>query len=132
MDAPSPNRTLTFRCSTIFVSEGNDTHVFRAIEEMPAPLRSRLQARTQTGISATIFIANRGGREELAKRLRGLPSRVSTRLEEVAPPARDESSTEPPRFAALTAESGLAPIVRHGLMLACGLGVLAWLVAAWK
>ncbi len=133
MDAQSSGRTFTLRCATVFVTEGEDTLVYRSMEEMPDEVRSRLAEKARGG-TATIFIANRGGRDELAKRLRGLPSRVQTRLEETTP-VREESAavTTAPEFTSVVEPSpGLAPAVRHGLVVAAGLGLLGWLLASWK
>lgn len=134
MDAQSPRRTFTLRSSTVFISEGNDTLVYRSIEEMPDDVRTRLSERTRNGGTATIFIANRGGREELAKRLRGLPSRIQTRLEETTPVREQPARVPPevPRFASIQSSQGLAPAVRQGLMVAAGLSLLGWLIAAWR
>jgi hypothetical protein len=132
MDAKPPSQAPTFRCSTIFVAEGAETHVYHSFSEMPTHLRRRISARTKGGASATIFIANRGGREELAKRLRGMPSRVQTRLEESVPEEpRRPSNPDPPAFAALT--SGAMPgIARHAVMFACGVVLLTWLISSWR
>jgi hypothetical protein len=132
MDAKSPGSVPTFRCSTIFVSEGGETHVFRSFGEMPTPMRRRISARTRGGASATIFIANRGGREELAKRLRGMPSRVTTRLEESVEPQPPAKRPEPPSFSVLPAGGGMPSIARLSVMLTSGAVLLAWLISSWR
>jgi hypothetical protein len=133
MDAKSPGQVPTFRCSTIFVSEGSETHVFRSFGEMPTHMRRRISARTRGGASATIFIANHGGREELAKRLRGMPSRVETRLEEAVPPEpKPARSPEPPSFSSLTIGGGMPVMVRQALMVASGAALLVWLLSSWR
>ena len=132
MDAKKPGSVPTFRCSTIFVSEGEETLIYRSLSEMPAPLRKRITARTRGGASATIFIANRGGREELAKRLRGMPSRVQTRLEEAVPPEPVKRPTEPPRFSVLPVEGALPQTARQAMMIASGAALLIWLLASWR
>lgn len=132
MDAKSPGQVPTLRCSTIFVAEGGETHVFHSFSEMPTPMRRRISARTRGGASATIFIANRGGREELAKRLRGMPSRVRTRLEESVPESPKRApNPDPPAFTVLSA--GAMPLIaRHALMLASGALLLSWLISSWR
>jgi hypothetical protein len=70
----------TLKTSTIFAAVGGRTEVYRSVEEMPAPLRRQLEATTNSLNSATILIADRNGREELVRALRGLPSGVRTRL----------------------------------------------------
>lgn len=133
MDAKSPGQVPTFRCSTIFVAEGGETHIYRSFSEMPTQMRRRISARTRGGASATIFIANRGGREELAKRLRGMPSRVQTRLEETVPaePKRPQNP-EPPAFASLSEVGAMPPMARTAVMLASGVALLAWLLSSWR
>lgn len=132
MDAKSPGQVPTFRCSTIFVAEGAETHVYRSFSEMPTQMRRRISARTRGGASATIFIANRGGREELAKRLRGMPSRVQTRLEEAVPePPKQPRNPEPPAFAVLSADA-MPVIARNTVMLASGALLLTWLISSWR
>ena len=132
MDAKSPGQVPTFRCSTIFVAEGSETHVYHSFREMPTQMRRRISARTRGGASATIFIANRGGREELAKRLRGMPSRVQTRLEESVPEEpKQPRNPDPPSFAALS--SGSMPVIaRTTMMLASGTLLLTWLISSWR
>lgn len=71
----------TIRRSTIVVAEGERrTRVYQNLEEVPAPVRRRLIDSTSGPLSATIIIADRGGREEIVRALRGLPSRVQSRL----------------------------------------------------
>lgn len=133
MDAKRPGSVPTFRCSTIFVSEGEETLIYRSLSEMPTQLRKKITARTRGGASATIFIANRGGREELAKRLRGMPSRVQTRLEEAVPAEPPKKRpTEPPRFSVLPAESALPQAARQAMIVASGAALLIWLLVSWR
>ena len=71
---------LTVKTSTIFISVGEKTQVFRSVEDVPPPLRKRLEQSTNGINSATILIADRRGREEILKAIRGLPSSVRSRL----------------------------------------------------
>lgn len=71
---------LTLKTSVIFVTRGNDTRVFRSIEEVPPELRRELAQSTKGMNSATILIADRGGREELSRALGGGSSRLHSRL----------------------------------------------------
>ena len=70
----------TIKTATIFAAVGDKTEVYRSVDDMPAPLRKQLEASTNSLNSATILIADRNGREELVRALRGLPSHVRTRL----------------------------------------------------
>ena len=71
---------VTVKTSTIFISVGEKTQVFRSVEDVPPPLRKRLEQSTNGINSATILIADRRGREEILKAIRGLPSSVRSRL----------------------------------------------------
>ena len=71
---------VTVKTSTIFISVGDKTRVFRSVEDVPGPLRKKLEQSTNGINSATILIADRRGREEIVKAIRGLPSSVRSRL----------------------------------------------------
>jgi len=72
--------TETQKSSTILISLGGKTYVYRSLEEVPARLRRKLEQSTSGLNSGTILIADRGGREQILRSLRGLPSHVQTRL----------------------------------------------------
>lgn len=73
---------LTTRSSTIFIATGNATRVYRALDQVPPVLRRKLVQSTHGMNSATILIADKRGREELVRALRGDPSEVQCRLVE--------------------------------------------------
>jgi hypothetical protein len=50
------------------------------VQEVPAPLRSRLIKSTNGVNSATILIADRRGRQEIARAMRSLPNHMQRRL----------------------------------------------------
>jgi len=128
MDAQSSGRSFTLRCATIFVTEGDDTVVYRSDEAIPDEVRMKLEQQSSAG-TATIFIANRGGRDELAKRLRGLPSRIQTRLEEKTPAFENTvEDLQVPTFHSVQSSDRLSMVMRNGIILCCGLGLLAWLI----
>lgn len=64
----------TIKRTTVYISIGQKTEVFSAPEEIPAPLRKQLADSTRGMNSATILIADRGGRAEIRKILSGEPS----------------------------------------------------------
>lgn len=125
------------RSSTIFVAEGDRTEVFRSMDEVPAEARERLLKSTSGAGAATIFIANKGGRRELARRLKGLPSRIRTRMEppseakaeapKIAPPA---VAPEPPKF--ISEIGQFRPAFRQILLVTASAGLLVWLLAGLK
>ena len=93
---------VTLKSSTIFISVGNKTEVYRSVEDVPPPLRKKLEQSTNGINSATILIADRKGKEEIVRAIRGLPStlrsRISTAVREEAdaveaPKARFEWSS---------------------------------------
>lgn len=71
---------LTVKSSTIFISRGGKTQVYRSVEDVPPRLRKRLEQSTNGINSATVLIADRRGREEIVRAIRGLPSGVRSRL----------------------------------------------------
>ena len=65
---------MTVKTSTIFISVGGKTKIFKSVDDVPPKLRRKLQESTSGINAATILIADRKGREEIVKALRGLPS----------------------------------------------------------
>jgi hypothetical protein len=75
--APSSGIVKT---STILISaEGTDA-VYRSVADVPDPLRAKLLKSTNGLNSATVLIADRRGKEELAKAIRRLPNNVQPKL----------------------------------------------------
>ena len=70
------------KSSTILISEGRTDAVYRSVAEVPHRLRKRLLKYTSGMNSATILIADRRGKEELAKAIRRLPGNSQQRLME--------------------------------------------------
>ena len=92
----------TIKRTTVYISIGNKTEVFSAPEDIPAPLRKQLADSTRGMNSATILIADRGGRAEIRKILNGEPSPLKNRLRadflkrglgDTAPAANPQSAT---------------------------------------
>ena len=71
---------VTLKSSTIFISVGNKTEVYRSVDDVPPPLRKKLEQSTNGINSATILIADRKGKEEIVRAIRGLPSSLRSRL----------------------------------------------------
>lgn len=69
-----------FQTSTVLISSGGADLVYRSVDEVPAPLRSRLLKSTNGANSATILIADRRGREQIARAMRTLPGPVQRKL----------------------------------------------------
>ncbi len=71
---------VTLKSSTIFISVGNRTEVYRSVNDVPPPLRKQLEQSTSGIHSATILIADRKGKEEIVRAVRGLPSSLRPRV----------------------------------------------------
>jgi hypothetical protein len=71
---------VTVKTSTIFIAKGKRTRVYHSVQEVPQGLRKELEDSTNGFNSATILIADRRGRQELVRALKGLPSSLRTRL----------------------------------------------------
>ena len=71
---------VTVKSSTIFISIGDKTQIFRSVDDVPPRLRKKLEQSTNGINSATILIADRRGREEIVRAIRGLPSGVRSRF----------------------------------------------------
>ena len=72
--------TQTIRQSTILIAAGERTQVYSSLEQVPAALKRQLIDSTSGSNSATILLADRAGREEIVRALRGMPSHVQARL----------------------------------------------------
>ena len=68
------------KSSTILISAGQTDAVYRSVKEVPAPLRRQLLKSTNGLNSATILIADRRGREEIARAIQNLPSSLQRRF----------------------------------------------------
>src|SRR5690242_2730020 len=69
-----------FQTSTVLISMGGADRVYRSVADVPAPLRTRLLKSTNGANSATILIADRRGRKEIARAMRKLPNPAQRRL----------------------------------------------------
>ena len=62
-----------FQTSAVFISAGKTEAVYRSVQDVPDALRTKLLKTTNSRNSATILIADRGGRQQIAKAMRNLP-----------------------------------------------------------
>ena len=69
-----------FQSSTVLISMDGADMVYRSVEDVPDRLRHRLLQSTNSPNSATILIADRRGRQEIAKAMRHLPGSGQRRL----------------------------------------------------
>ena len=116
---------VTVKSSTIFISVGDKTQVFRSVNDVPPRLRKKLEQSTNGINSATILIADRRGREEIVRAIRGLPSGVRSRFAASLRKDGDDDSKLPrPVRLILT---NWAEILLPG-----AIGVLVWLLFSLK
>jgi hypothetical protein len=119
---------MTVKTSTIFISKGARTRVYRSVSEVPQRLRKELEESTNGFNSATILIADRRGRKEILRALQGLPSALRTRLAASLTPSQDPSG-EP------KASRPLARFLRRNwpeLLLPGAVGLLLWAALNWR
>jgi len=119
---------VTVRTSTIFISKGGKTRVYRSVDEVPAPLRKELEESTNGFNSATILIADRRGRAEIVRALNGLPSTLRSRLASSLSPVKKSAAVASP---APPAEDprGIVPFVLQNWMeigLPIAIGLIVW------
>ncbi len=67
-----PDASGVFQTSAVLIATQGAEMVYRSMEEIPRPLRSKLLKSTNSANSATILIADRRGREEIARVMRSL------------------------------------------------------------
>jgi hypothetical protein len=115
--------TVTLKTSTIFVTVGRRTHVYRSVDDLPDSLRERLQKTTTGSNSATILIADRKGKEELVRAIQGRPSSIPLRLTAEARKKRaHQDRIDRARARRYYLEIGLIGI----------LALLLWSIIVWK
>lgn len=113
--------TTTYKTSTIFVSTGQRTRVFRSIEEVPAALRKKLNDNIGGPNSRTLIVADRRGREYLFRALKHATSQAAAA--ESRHSFRDRESISRWRvFREYWLEIGLIGL----------LGVASWTLLYWK
>ncbi|MGO9262671.1 MAG: hypothetical protein ACLQU1_41285 [Bryobacteraceae bacterium] len=76
----NPKASGLFQTSTVLISADGADMVYRSVDEVPAGLRTRLLKSTNGNNSATILIADRRGRKEIARVMRKLPGPAQRRL----------------------------------------------------
>jgi hypothetical protein len=77
---PNPATSGVFQTSMVLIAVAGTETIYRSVEEVPAPLRTKLLKSTNGSNSATILIADQRGRKEIAKAMRNLPGPAQRRL----------------------------------------------------
>ena len=115
--------TVTLKTSTIFVSEGEQTTVYRSVEEIPEPLRQKLAKTAAGSNTATILIADKRGKEQLVRAIQGLPSSIPLRVtEEARRKRKHQERIDKARARRYSLEISLIAV----------LALLLWVLAVWK
>src|SRR5882724_10040094 len=83
------------KTSTILISSGERQTVYRSVEEVPDALKRQLIRSTNGLNSATIVIADRQGRKEIAKAIRSLPAPAASASANPTKRARPAFATIP-------------------------------------
>jgi hypothetical protein len=117
---------VTVKSSTIFISVGDKTQVFRSVDDVPPGLRKKLEQSTNGMNSATILIADRRGREEIVRAIRGLPSGVRSRF--AASLRKDAGNGEK----AIPAHLRMLARNWAEILLPGAIGLLVWLLFSMK
>lgn len=114
----NPGSNGMYQTSTVLISAGAKHLVYRSVDEVPTRLRTKLLKFTNGRNSATILIADRRGRREVAKAMRNLPGPAYRRL--MGAGAQSPAETHSGR---------LTPRRKKAMLLALVLLVLALLAA---
>jgi hypothetical protein len=77
---PQGGASGLFQTSTVLISTGGADLIYRSVEEIPPGLRTRLLKSTSGGNSGTILIADRRGRQEIARTMGKLPDAAPGQL----------------------------------------------------
>jgi len=120
---------VTLKSSTIFISVGNKTEVYRSVAEVPPSLRKKLEQSTNGINSATILIADRKGKEEIVRAIRGLPSNLRSKL---GTSLREEAPRAEPRVV-IDWTKWLAALEDWGeFLLPAAIGAAVWVLFSVK
>lgn len=77
---PNPETSGVMQTSVVLISAGGEDMIYRTVDDVPSRLRTQLLRSTNGSNSATILIADRRGRKQVAKALRSLPGSAQRRL----------------------------------------------------
>jgi hypothetical protein len=124
--AAAAAKSGVMKSSTILISAGETDAVYRSVKEVPAALRRKLLKSTNGLNAATILIADRRGREEIARAIQNLPSSLQRRF---LRPFREE-----PLNSSAAREWLMRPRVKMAIagLLGAGSVVLIWFMFTHK
>lgn len=127
---------VTLKSSTIFISVGEKTSVYRSVDEVPPRLRKKLEQSTNGINSATILIADRRGRQEIARAIRGLPSGMRSPLVPGRPGAAAPDTSEVSASSACPGQSRrvMQFLSKHWaeILIPPAIGAVVWFLSTLK
>ncbi|MGA2724366.1 MAG: hypothetical protein ABSG79_18405 [Bryobacteraceae bacterium] len=121
---PKGDASGLFQTSTVLISTAGADLVYRSVEEIPPGLRTRLLKSTSGGNAGTILIADRRGRQEIAKTMGKLPDAAPGQLVQAILGDRDGSSRA--EWLTRGLKRGMAAAV---VLLALALALAAWVLS---
>lgn len=123
--APATGRARSgvMKSATILISAGETEAVYRSVRQVPEPLRRQLLKSTNGLNSATILIADRRGRQEIARAIQNLPSSLQRRF---LKPFREDPPGAPAWLDRPAVKAGIAWLLGAGSVL------LIWFVFTHK
>jgi hypothetical protein len=101
------------KTSAVLIAAGGERQVYSSVNDVPPSLRKLLQDSTSGANAATILIADRRGKEEIAKA-----------LERVSEPAVESPAESPSRVLGLSLRNWV------GVAIGFASGVIGWLVCS--
>lgn len=116
-------RAAVLKTSTILISGEDGEGVYRSVDEVPEPMRKKLLRSTNSVNARTILIADRRGRQEIARALRKLRSDAREQRTNSVPARDTEGAGRVPK-------STIGQTV--GILIAGASAVLVWLILSHK
>ena len=107
----SQSTSVVMKTSSVLIAAGGGCQLYKSVSDVPAGLRKTLQETTNSRNSATILIADRRGKEEIAKALERIAE---------APPAPAPVPAQPQPAFSWRNWAGAAVVLFGGLV--------AWLI----
>ncbi|MBM3812238.1 MAG: hypothetical protein FJW20_11475 [Acidimicrobiia bacterium] len=112
---------LTQKTSTILISVGDDTQVYRSVSDVPADLRRKLLESTSGANSGTVLIADEAGRQQIIKSLQGEQGDLQSRLMGTLRKRGSYREVSGQRWRQVAELAVLG-----------GIGLCLWLLASWR
>jgi hypothetical protein len=114
---PNPEGWELYQTSTVLIASGKTHAVYRSVEEVPLRLRSQLLKSTNSNTSATILIADRRGRMEIARAMRHLPGPSRRRLTKAIFGATTALSKPPRWFSSRSRRAAVGTLILGAISL---------------